>query len=154
MFLLKVRPLSGQHIFCNQFILAKNVQIVHTFFEKSLINYGIGLKIQFISGNKAKINPIPHPFHGQTMAAAMKMTVEAAPYIVFGKKLQNFRTFIAFVLGRIVQKDDFWHISCCFQGGFQPDQFPFEDLLIMLTTALLFKEPAPGATNGVAFVLK
>lgn len=82
------------------------------------------------------------------------MAVKAAAYLILFQKRQNFRTLIALVPGRIVQKNQFWLLPSRLQGGFQPDQLPSEHLLIMLPGPLLLEEPAPGSTDGVRSIIK
>ena len=58
--------------------------------------------MELIRRNEAEIHAIPDPFHSQTVAAPMQMTVETPPHIITLQKLQNFGTLITLVLGWIV----------------------------------------------------
>ena len=80
-----------------------------------LITYGIsimGLKV--IRRQQLEFDAVPEAFLGQAVAGSVEVTVKAAAYIVFMEQLQNLRTFITFVPGRIVQKYDLPLLPCRF----------------------------------------
>ena len=77
-------PKSGFHsgtiiYFFNRNILSNNLTVVHSFFEKSLKNYQLGLKTDVIRRHKTEVDTIPLTLHGKAVASAMQMAVVAAP---------------------------------------------------------------------------
>ena len=106
-----------------------------------------------IRRNQAVFHPIPDPFHGQFTAVCMEMPVITATHLILVQQIDDLPALIAPVLGRIVEKDELFPIPGSLQRGFQPEKFPVKDLSVMLTAALLLKEPSPGAADGPVFVL-
>ena len=86
------------------------------------------------------------------MAFAVQMTVETAPDFITFQQLDDLPALIPFIAGRIVEEHHLILIAGRLQGSFQPDQFPAEDLFIVGTAPVLFKEPAPGTADGPAVV--
>ena len=82
------------------------------FLKISLWNDTKWLKIQIICSYQAKLNSIPEPFHGQFVTRAMQMTVKTASHLIFFKKLQDLRTSIALVPGRVVKEDQLLFVPC------------------------------------------
>ena len=64
------------------------------------------------SGTKLKIHPVPQAFHGQLVAGAVEVAVEALPHLVFGQQIQDLLAGVALIPGRIVQKYDLPLLPC------------------------------------------
>ena len=126
-----------------------------TLFAKIFLKNAIWLEIQPVCRQKAELDAVMLPFHGKTVACAVKMTVEALPHLITVKQLQNLRTLIALIQGRVVQEDQFWQVTCGFKRCLQAHQFPLEHLLIVVIAPTFFKKPTPGATDGktVIFIM-
>src|SRR5699024_7287206 len=84
--------------------------------------------------------------------AAVEVPVIAGPHPVPAHQLQNLRTHIPPVPGRIVQKAQLGPLPCRLQRSLQPAELPAENLFIVLSAALLLIKPAPGAADGIPVV--
>ena len=123
-----------------------------TIFLIFLLKYSHRAEIQPVSGDQFVFNAVPQTFHRQCMTGTVQVTIITLPYIVAFHKVNNFLAFIAFILGWIMQKDDLWQCACTLQRCFKTEQFPLEDLFIVLSASILLKKPATGAANGVTFI--
>ena len=80
----------------------------------------------------------------------MQMAVNTLLYAILLHELQNLSAAVAGSNGRVVQETQNFLYAlglCCPERGFQPDELPPENFLIMAFLEVFLEKPATGPTN-------
>ena len=73
------------------------------------------MKTQIIRGSEPEFHPVPLTFHSQLVASAVEMPVKTPAHPVGFQQLQDFRTFVALISGRVMEEYQFRPVPCRLQ---------------------------------------
>ena len=86
---------------------------------------------------------MPDPLDGQSVAAAVEVSVEAPLHPVALQQGQDLGAGIALVERRVVEEAQLGLLPRRLQRRLQPDELPVEDLLVVALLCLLYTSPSP-----------
>ena len=130
-------------------ILSDGAKEFHSFLQKrkNLRKYLPRGEPEIVGRHQVVGHLSPLPLHRQAVAPAVEVAVVAVLHTVALQQLDDLRTGVALIAGRIVQEAELRVVSRRLQRGLQANELSAEDFFIMPLLVLLIKPP-PGPAQG------